>query len=250
MDDTEINNAKEAQEIFQEEFTDNYHLFKDDLLDIIDKIEVQPFSLVQELDSDSKLSISENVLNLYHNVGEMVKAYFFNNEELNSTIQCVSLDSSETNEPQNVVSVDLDNSSMMENDSSYGAFDTIAQATTFLPRLSPIKNIEYPDFDDIAQKMFDEILNKPDEINEIIEKAREVEIKEFKDEIIQRTKKPNIKILEVTEMVRKKEILEMIKLNETPVTSKKRKHTGKHTVFKQLRYGYLNTQCTAAVFEN
>lgn len=94
---------------------------------------------IKELDFD--MSISQTSLSeFYNDVEEIVEMHSFDNEELNSLIECGSLDNSETEEPQNVIKVDHGDSSVSESDSTIGAFDTFAQITGVPPKSSSKDN--------------------------------------------------------------------------------------------------------------
>lgn len=98
---------------------------------------------IKELDFDFDQSISQTSLTeLYNGVEEIVEMHSFDNEELNSLIECGSLDSNETEEHRNTVSVDQGDSSVSESDSTIGAFDTFAQITRVRQRSSTSKDIK------------------------------------------------------------------------------------------------------------
>jgi len=98
---------------------------------------------IKELDFDFDQSISQTSLaELYNGVEEIVEMHSFDNEELNSLIECGSLDSNETEERRNTVSVDQGDSSVSESDSTIGAFDTFAQITRVRPTSSTPKDIK------------------------------------------------------------------------------------------------------------
>lgn len=98
---------------------------------------------IKELDFDFDQSISQTSLaELYNGVEEIVEMHSFDNEELNSLIECGSLDSNETEERRNTVSVDQGDSSVSESDSTIGAFDTFAQITRVRPTSSTPKGIK------------------------------------------------------------------------------------------------------------
>ncbi|XP_027853745.2 reticulocyte-binding protein homolog 2a-like isoform X2 [Aphis gossypii] len=98
---------------------------------------------IKELDFDFDQSISQTSLaELYNGVEEIVEMHSFDNEELNSLIECGSLDSNETEERRNTVSVDQGDSSVSESDSTIGAFDTFAQITRVRQRSSTPKDIK------------------------------------------------------------------------------------------------------------
>ncbi|XP_022166253.1 reticulocyte-binding protein 2 homolog a-like isoform X2 [Myzus persicae] len=80
---------------------------------------------IKELDFDFDQSISE----LYNGVDAIVEMHSFDNEELNSLIECGSLDSNDTEERIDSVGADQGDSSVSESDSTIGAFDTFAQIT-------------------------------------------------------------------------------------------------------------------------
>lgn len=86
---------------------------------------------IKELDFDFDQSISQTSLSeLYSGVEEIVEMHSFDNEELNSLIECGSVDNSgETEKHKNVISLDQGDSSVSESDSTIGAFDTFAQIT-------------------------------------------------------------------------------------------------------------------------
>ncbi|CAI6356846.1 unnamed protein product [Macrosiphum euphorbiae] len=85
---------------------------------------------IKELDFDFDQSISQTSLSeLYNGVEEIVEMHSFDNEELNSLIECGSLDSNETEERIDTAGVDQGDSSVSESDSTIGAFDTFAQIT-------------------------------------------------------------------------------------------------------------------------
>jgi len=98
---------------------------------------------IKELEFDFDQSISQTSLaELYNGVEEIVEMHSFDNEELNSLIECGSLDSNETEERRNTVSVDQGDSSVSESDSTIGAFDTFAQITRVQQRSSTSKDIK------------------------------------------------------------------------------------------------------------
>jgi len=89
-----------------------------------------------DFDYDQSTSLSE----LYNGVEEIVEMHSFDNEDLNSLIVCSSMDSNETEEQQNIIDLDQDDSGS-ECDSTIGAFDTFAQITR-VPQKSS-KDIKY-----------------------------------------------------------------------------------------------------------
>lgn len=82
---------------------------------------------IKELDFD--FDQSNSLSELYNGVEEIVEMHSFDNEELNSLIECGSLDNSGTQERQNTVTLDKADCSVSECDSTIGAFDTFAQIT-------------------------------------------------------------------------------------------------------------------------
>lgn len=82
---------------------------------------------IKELDFD--FDHSNSLSDLYNNVEEIVEMHSFNNEELNSLIECGSLDNSETPERQNTLDKADCSVNVSECDSTIGAFDTFAQIT-------------------------------------------------------------------------------------------------------------------------
>lgn len=85
---------------------------------------------IKELDFDFDQSISQTSLSdFYNGAEEIVEMDSFDNEELNSLIECGSLDSNETEERIDTVNADQGDSSVSESDSTIGAFDTFAQIT-------------------------------------------------------------------------------------------------------------------------
>eukprot|EP00102_Acyrthosiphon_pisum_P020835 XP_016658045.1 PREDICTED: protein PF14_0175 [Acyrthosiphon pisum] len=98
---------------------------------------------IKELDFDFDQSISQTSLSeLYNGVEEIVEMHSFDNEELNSLIECGSLDSNETEERIDTVSVDQGDSSVSESDSTIGAFDTFAQITRVRQKSFTSKDIK------------------------------------------------------------------------------------------------------------
>jgi len=98
---------------------------------------------IKGLDFDFDQSISQTSLaELYNGVEEIVEMHSFDHEELNSLIECGSLDSNETEEHRNTVNVDQGDSSVSESDSTIGAFDTFAQITRVRQRSSTPKDIK------------------------------------------------------------------------------------------------------------
>ncbi|KAL4103606.1 hypothetical protein QTP88_018967 [Uroleucon formosanum] len=86
--------------------------------------------LIKELDFEFDQSICLRSLSEVDNgVEEMVEMYSFDNEKLNSLIECGSLDSNELEKRIDTVGVDQGDSSVSENDSIVGAYDTFAQIT-------------------------------------------------------------------------------------------------------------------------
>ncbi|XP_025191961.1 stress response protein NST1-like [Melanaphis sacchari] len=97
---------------------------------------------IKELDFDFDQSISQTSLaELYNGVEEIVEMHSFDNEELSSLIECGPLNSNETEECRNIVSVDQGDSSVSESDSTIGAFDTFAQITRVQQKSSTSKYI-------------------------------------------------------------------------------------------------------------
>lgn len=99
--------------------------------------------ITKELDFDFDQSISQTSLSeLYSGVEEIVEMHSFDNEELNSLIECGSADNSgETEKHKNVTNLDQGDSSVSESDSTIGAFDTFAQITR-VPQKSSSKIIQ------------------------------------------------------------------------------------------------------------
>jgi len=98
---------------------------------------------IKELDFDFDQSISQTSLSeLYNGVEEIVEMHSFDNEELNSLIECGSLDSNETEERIDTVGVDHGDSSVSESDSTIGAFDTFAQITRVRQKSFTSKDIK------------------------------------------------------------------------------------------------------------
>lgn len=96
---------------------------------------------IKELDFDFDPSISQSSLTeLYNGVEEIVEMHSFDNEELNSLIDCGSLNNSVTEECQNTIGLDQNDSSVSESDSTIGAFDTFAQITR-VPQKSSSKSL-------------------------------------------------------------------------------------------------------------
>lgn len=94
-------------------------------------------SFIKELDFDFDQSISQTSLTeLYNGVEEIVEMHSFDNEELNSLIDCSTLNSSVTEECQNTITSDQNDSSVSESDSTIGAFDSFAQITRVPQRSS------------------------------------------------------------------------------------------------------------------
>jgi len=91
---------------------------------------------IKELDFDFDQSISQTSLSeLYNGVEEIVEMHSFDNEELNSLIECGS-SGNETGVRKNPVSLDQGDSSVSESDSTIGAFDTFAQITGVPQKIS------------------------------------------------------------------------------------------------------------------
>jgi len=76
---------------------------------------------IKELDFDFDQSISQTTLTeLYNGVEEIVEMHSFDNEELNSLIECGSLNINVTEECQNVTNLDQGDSSVSVSDSTIG----------------------------------------------------------------------------------------------------------------------------------
>lgn len=84
---------------------------------------------IKELEFDFDQSISETSLSELYNSVEEVEMHSFDNEELNSLIECGSLDNNVPEKRQNAINMDQEDSSVSESDSNIGAFDTFAQIT-------------------------------------------------------------------------------------------------------------------------
>ncbi|XP_060875908.1 MATH and LRR domain-containing protein PFE0570w-like [Metopolophium dirhodum] len=97
---------------------------------------------IKELDFDFDQSISQTSSELYNGVEEIVEMHSFDNEELNSLIECGSLDSNEMEERIDTVGVDQGDSSVSESDSTIGAFDTFNQITRLQQQSFTTKDIE------------------------------------------------------------------------------------------------------------
>ncbi|VVC26868.1 Hypothetical protein CINCED_3A004075 [Cinara cedri] len=95
---------------------------------------------IKELDFEFDHSIPQTSLSeLYNGVEEM---HSFDNEELNSLIECSSLDNSETDVRENIINLDQGDSSVSGSDSTIGAFDTFAQITGVSLNSSTSKGIK------------------------------------------------------------------------------------------------------------
>lgn len=107
--------------------------------------------LVKELDFDFDQSISQTSLSeLYNGVEEIVEMHSFDNEELNSLIECGS-SGNKTGVRKNPISLDQGDSFVSESDSTIGAFDTFAQITGVPQKISP-KDIKSASKDSTAVK--------------------------------------------------------------------------------------------------
>lgn len=92
---------------------------------------------IKELEFDLDQSISQTSLtDLYNGVEEIVEMHSFDNEELNSLIECGTL-GNDAEVRQNPVSLDQGDSSVNECDPTIGAFDTFAQITGVPQKVSP-----------------------------------------------------------------------------------------------------------------
>ncbi|KAL4103616.1 hypothetical protein QTP88_018977 [Uroleucon formosanum] len=92
----------------------------------------------EEQDFDFEQSMNQASLSeLYNGVEEFIEMHSFDNEDLNSLIDCDSLDSNESEKR-----MDQGDSSVSESDSTIGAFDTFAQITRVRQKSFTSKDIK------------------------------------------------------------------------------------------------------------
>lgn len=108
---------------------------KNDISNEISNIDTNPREpnsrFVKELDFD--FDQPSSLSDFYNGVEEIVEMHSFDNEELNSLIECSSLDNNEQEIRQNPTILDQSHS-VSECDSTIEAFDTFAQITKILPK--------------------------------------------------------------------------------------------------------------------